>query len=181
MEERIVVADPVAQPQEYQREILALLGGRDPVEVLSGTPAAFTALTAGLSRGALVRPPAPGEWSVTELLGHLFDAEVAWSWRARTILAQDGGTPDGPPLPGFDQTTWALLPRPPFGEFLAAFGALRAANLALIAGTPEPHWARSGVHAERGPLSFRVLTETAAGHDIAHRRQLEQTVAAVTR
>ena len=37
MEERIVVADPVADPQGYQRELLALLGGQDPVAVLAAT------------------------------------------------------------------------------------------------------------------------------------------------
>jgi hypothetical protein len=34
MEERIVVADPVADPQGYQRELLALLGGQDPIGVM---------------------------------------------------------------------------------------------------------------------------------------------------
>ena len=41
MEERIVMADPVGDPQGYQRELLALLGTDKPVEVLSGTPRAW--------------------------------------------------------------------------------------------------------------------------------------------
>ena len=40
MEERIIAADPVADPQGYQRELLALLGTSDPLEVLAATPAA---------------------------------------------------------------------------------------------------------------------------------------------
>ncbi len=174
MEERIVVADPVGDPQGYQRELLALLGGRDPVAVLAATLPAVREQTGGLSGELLGRRPAPGEWSVEELLGHLWDSEIALSFRSRMILAQDT-----PPLAGYDQDAWATLAKPPFGELLDAFTALRTANLALIKGTPEDRWDRSGVHAERGPTSFRLLLETQAGHDSAHLRQLEQTIAAV--
>jgi DinB family protein len=174
MEERIVVADPVGDPQGYQRELLALLGGQDPVAVLVATPPDFREQTGGLSEELLSRRPAPGEWSVEELLGHLWDSEIALSFRSRMILAQDT-----PQLAGYDQDAWATLAKPTFAELLDAFGALRTANLALIKGTPEDRWDRVGVHAERGPMSFRVLLETQAGHDRAHLRQLEQTIAAV--
>jgi hypothetical protein len=141
---------------------------------MGATPATFEKRTADLVAGAVERRPAPREWSVAELLGHLWDAEIAYAFRARAILAQDQ-----PPLIGYDQDAWATLPRPPFGELLAAFGALRAASLALARGTPEARWGRLGIHEERGPTSFRLLTETIAGHDRAHLRQLDQTIAAV--
>jgi len=175
MEERIVVADPVADPQGYQRELLALLGGEDPVVVLAATPLAFRERTGDLPAEMLGRRPEPEEWSVAELLGHLWDAEIAYSFRARAILAQDT-----PRLIGYDQNAWATLAHPPFGELLDAFSALRTANLTLVRGTPEALWVRSGVHEERGPTSFRLATETMAGHDRAHLRQLEKTVAVVT-
>ena len=176
MEERIVVADPVADPQGYQRELLALLDGQDPVVVLAATPLTFREQTSGLSEELLGRRPAPREWSVAELLGHLWDSEIALSFRSRLILAQDT-----PQLIGYDQDAWATLARPPFAELLDAFTALRTANLALVRGTPEALWDRFGVHEERGPTSFRLLIETMAGHDRAHLRQLEQTIAAVRR
>lgn len=176
MEERIVSADPVADPQGYQSELLALLGGRDPLAVLAATPQTFRERTSGLSGELLDRRPVPGEWSVAQLLGHLWDGEIAYSFRARLILAQDT-----PPLVGYDQDAWANLPHPPFAELLNAFAALRSANLVLIRQTPEALWDRTGHHEERGPMSFRLLTETMAGHDRAHLRQLEQTVAAVRR
>jgi hypothetical protein len=124
VEERIVVADPVADPQGYQRELLALLGGQDPAAVLAGTPRALRALTAGLGEELLHRRPAPAAWSMAELLGHLWDAEIAYSFRARAILAQDR-----PRLVGYDQDAWATLARGPFTELLDAFTALRTANL----------------------------------------------------
>src|SRR5215216_4323597 len=119
MEERIVVADPVGDPQGYQRELLALLGTSDPLEVMAATLATFRRRTAGLAAEAVERRPAPREWSVAELLGHLWDAEIAYAFRARAILAQDR-----PALIGYDQDAWATLARPPFRELLAAFGAL---------------------------------------------------------
>jgi hypothetical protein len=175
MEERIIAADPVADPDGYQRELLALLGGDDAVAVLASTPDTFGERTASLSDAALGRRPAPGEWSVAELLGHVWDSEIALSFRTRLILAQDR-----PPLVGYDQDAWATLPKPPFAALFDGFAALRAANLALVTGTPAERWERIGLHQERGPMSFRVLVETMAGHDRAHLRQLDQTIEAVT-
>src|SRR5207342_3114986 len=100
------------------------------------------------------------------------DADLTYSFRARAILTQEE-----PALAAYDQDAWAALPRPPFAELLDAFSSLRSVNLALIEGIGERDWERAGMHAERGRLSFRVLTETTAGHDIAHHKQLEQTIA----
>jgi hypothetical protein len=174
MEERIVKADPVAQPQEYQKELLALLGGQDPLTVLRATPQAFRERSAGVPDELLDRRPEPHEWSAAELLGHLWDAEIAFAFRARLILAQDQ-----PPLIGYDQDAWAALPKPRFGDLLAAFTALRTANIVLAERTPEALWERAGIHSERGPTSFRLLTETMAGHDRAHLEQLRRTIAQV--
>jgi DinB superfamily len=174
MEERIVAADPVADPQGYIRELLALLGGTDPVEVLEATPARFRERTRGLAPDVLARPPAPGEWSVEELLAHFWSAEIAAAFRWRLVLAQDR-----PRLVGYDQEAWARLARPPFAALLDAFAALRTANVALVGGTDEGLWDREGVHDERGPESFRRLVRLAAGHDRAHLAQLDQTIAAV--
>jgi hypothetical protein len=73
---------------------------------------------------------------VTELVGHLWDAEIAYAFRARLILTRDRAR-----LIGYDQEAWARLARPPFAELVAAFTALRTANLVLIRGTGETDWA----------------------------------------
>jgi hypothetical protein len=176
MEERIIAADPVADPQGYRRELLALLGDGDPAQVLAATLAAFQERTSGLHDELISRRPEPGEWSGGGLLGPLWDAERAYAFRARAILAQDQ-----PQLPAYDQVAWATLARPPFAELLASFAALRSANLALIRDTPAGVWERAGVHEERGLTSFRVATDEIAGHARAHQLQLDQTVAAVRR
>ena len=176
MEERIVAADPVADPQGYRRELLALLGDDDPGEVLAATMDAVQERTVGLADELVGRRPEPREWSVAELLAHLWDSELVYGFRARAVLTQDR-----PALAAYDQDTWATLPRPSFQQLLAGFVALRAGNLALIRATPPARWERVGIHQERGETSFRVLTQEIAGHARAHLLQLDQTVAAVRR
>jgi hypothetical protein len=176
MEERIVAADPVADPQGYRRELLALLGDDDPGEVLAATLREVREQTGDLPGELVGRRPEPGEWSVAELLAHLWDSELVYGYRARAILTQDR-----PALAAYDQEAWATLPRPPFQELLAGLVALRAGNLALIGSTPADLWERAGMHQERAETSLQVLTQEIAGHARAHLLQLEQTIAAVRR
>ncbi len=175
MEERIVAPDPVTEPEAYQQALLALLGGLDPVEVLAATPIEFAQATAALDDAALTRAPEPGEWSVEELLAHFFNGEVVAGFRWRLTLGQ----PDSA-YPGYDQDAWTTLARPPFGDLLEAFTALRRANVALVEGTPRSEWSKVGHHSERGPESFELAVQLIAGHDLAHLKQLEQTIAAIT-
>jgi DinB superfamily len=111
-----------------------------------------------LTAEVLDQRPAAGEWSVAELVGHLWDAEIAYGFRARIILTRDRA-----PLIGYDQEAWARLARPPLAELLAAFAALRTANLVLIRGTPVSLWDRLGIHEERAfawpPRPSPAMTE----------------------
>ena len=172
MEERIVRADPVAEPEEYQRELLALLGGEDPVTVLATTATLLRERFADVTQDQLTQRPEPEEWSPAELLGHLWDAEIAHAFRARLILAQHE-----PELTGYDQDAWATLPKPAPAALLEAFIALREANLVLARGAGPDAWDRWGTHTERGRTTYRLLLETMAGHDRAHLEQLRRALA----
>lgn len=173
-EERIVSADPVTDPAGYTQELIGILGGRDPIEVLSATPAYYRNATASLTEEQRAASPAPGEWSVEELLAHLLGAEIVYAFRWRLTLAQDGVA-----YPGYDQDEWTKLIQPSFAESLDAFSALRAINVTLLRGTPRSEWSKSGIHSERGPESFELSVNLLAGHDLAHLKQLDQTIAAV--
>jgi hypothetical protein len=175
MEERIVAPDPVAEPEAYQQALLDLLGGLDPLDVLHETPRRYRAATEGLSDEILSRPPEPGEWSLEQLLAHLFLGEVVFSFRSRFTLAQPGR-----PYPAYDQDAWVDLPRPPLADMLAAFDALRSMNVDLIESVPKSEWDKESHHEERGPVSFGLSVQVLAGHDLAHLKQLDQTRAVVT-
>jgi hypothetical protein len=175
MEERIVAPDPVAEPEAYTQALLDLLGGRDPIEILAETPTTIAHATAALDSAALARRPDPHEWSVEELVGHLFHGEVVYAFRWRLTLRQPGTN-----YPGYDQDAWTDLPRPPFGELVEAFTALRRANVHLIQETPRSQWGLEAMHSERGPESFELAVQLIAGHDLAHLRQLDQTLSALS-
>jgi hypothetical protein len=176
MEERIIAADPVADPQGYQRELLALLGTSDPLEVLAATPAAIQQRTTLLAGEALGRRPAAGEWSVTELVGHLWDAEIAYAFRARLILTRDRAR-----LIGYDQEAGRGWRGRPLRSWSSPSRRCAPPTWCSSGGTPVTWWDRLGIHEERGPTSFRLATETIAGHDRAHLLQLDQTITALQR
>ena len=93
--------DPVAQPSAYQTMLLTLLGADDPAIVQRSTPAAAREVLADAGRLLRTRP-APEEWSVLEVIGHLLDGELMASGRYRWILAHDR-----PPLMPYDQDKFA--------------------------------------------------------------------------
>src|SRR2546423_15251141 len=90
----------LAAGRAYQERLLSLLGQDDPAEVAQATPSALQSLVREAGSD-LQRRPAPGEWSVLELLGHLLDAEIVVSGRYRWTISQDE-----PPLLGYDQDLW---------------------------------------------------------------------------
>lgn len=174
MEERIVGPDPVEDPEGYQQALLALLGEEEALDVLALTPEKIEDLCSDLDVAVLQKAPAPGEWSAEEVVAHLLDAEIVYSFRWRMTLAQSGSH-----FPGYQQDLWTGLAHPSFPEMLAAFSALRRLNVWLAEETPSSEWDKVGVHSERGPETFDVSLKVVAGHDLAHLKQLEQTLAAV--
>ena len=122
------VIDPVQSPQAYQRMLIDLVGDDDPAEVQEATSAALRQVVAGAGEHLRTRP-APGEWSVLELAGHMLDAEIISSARYRWVIAEQR-----PPLVPYDQDLWVDALGYNDAEpdaLLATFDALRAANIAL--------------------------------------------------
>jgi hypothetical protein len=159
-------------PQEYTRRILANVEGQDPLKVQAETPAKLGRLIDGVPASRLRERPAPGKWSVAEILAHLADAELVTSWRIRQIL----GAP-GTPLQAYDQDSWAAAchyekrdPR----KSLEQVRMLREANLALLASLEPDQWKHHGMHAERGQESIEHIARMMAGHDLNHTRQIER-------
>jgi len=159
-------------PQQYTQRILATVAEQEPLKVQAATPKKIERLLAKASAAKLRKRPAPGKWSVSEILAHLADAEIVLGYRVRLIL----GAP-GTPIQAFDQDSWVTAghydkrsPR----ESLAQFGALRAANVALYKSLSPEQWKHFGMHSERGQESVEHIVRMIAGHDLNHLRQIEQ-------
>jgi len=165
--------DPVTEGRAYQRQLLALLGEDDPANVQKETAARLRSVVADAGSD-LRRRPAPDEWSVLELLGHLADAEMVMSGRYRWTVSQDQ-----PPLLGYDQDQWVARLRhneDEPGQLLAVFSGLREANLRLWGRTSPDERARVAMHAERGPESYDLMFRMLAGHDRFHLNQMRDTL-----
>ncbi|MGI4854259.1 MAG: DinB family protein [Janthinobacterium lividum] len=149
-----------------------LVEGRDAAEVMRSTPAKLHAIVERLGPAAVNTRPAPGKWSVRELLCHIADCEVAWAWRLRLIYGADN-----PQVQPFDQDPWARAydgVQYTAEAALAAFTALRTWNLALIETLSEADKLRPAHHPEIGSITLWAVVKIAAGHDVHHLRALDK-------
>lgn len=163
----------------YVSAILDLLGDRDPMAVLEATPSAIEEIVKGLTDEQLLRPEAPGKWSLLEVLHHLADSELVWAYRLRMVMAHDR-----PTLGGYDQDQWAQrlgYRNAALDDLLELFRVVRAANLRLLRAATPDDLKRVAVHAERGDESLEQMIRLDAGHDLVHLRQIERVRQAVSR
>ena len=145
------------------------LGGREALSVIAETPDRLAQLVETIGPERLDIPPAPGKWSAREILCHLADGETVFAFRLRQALAEEHHV-----IQPFDQEKWAVR----YGAFgarpaLAVFSSVRAWNLALIRSVSPADLSKRVTHPERGEMTFQVIVETMAGHDIGHARQIE--------
>ncbi len=159
-------------PQEYTQRILGHSAGKDSIRIQRETPKKLAALTRRLKKSQLMRRPAPGKWSIAEILAHLADAELVVGFRIRLILGSNGT-----PIQAFNQDVWATTfnygRRDPKTS-LASFHLLRENNLALLKSVPRSLWQNYGMHEERGQESVDHIARMISGHDLNHLRQVER-------
>ena len=151
------------------------LEGRDPLTVAAATPAKIVALIRGLSPRQLTKRPAPGKWSVQEIISHLADTEMVMCCRARWIAFEEK-----PTLVPFDQEKWAAgraREKEPLAETLERFRLLRKSQVRLFRAASRKDFGRAGFHPERGVVTLREQLETLAGHDLNHLGQIQRLAA----
>ena len=115
--------------------------------------------------------PAPGKWSIRQLVAHLADAEMVGAYRMRAVIAEDN-----PTLTGYDQNLWTqnldYAQRKP-KQSLESFRRYRAENYDLLKNLRESAYSRTGNHTERGPMTLLQLVELYAEHAENHARQMQ--------
>lgn len=146
------------------------LDGRPIETILADTPGRAAALLEAIGPQRAATAPAPGKWSPAEILCHLADCELAFGFRLRQTLAEPGHV-----IQPFDQEKWAQsYAGISASQALQAFTALRAWNRLLIAAALPTKGHVAVTHPERGTMTFAVIVETIAGHDLNHLSQLEK-------
>jgi hypothetical protein len=144
-----------------------------PAEVAALLPAAIALLRAELvavPERVLAWHPAPGEWCVKEVLGHLIEAERrGFSGRIRLLLAADT-----PALEGWDPPEVARARgdcAKSASALLDELAAMRQDAAALVRGLREADLDRGGRHPTVGLLRVRDLLQEWVHHDRNHLRQ----------
>ena len=158
------------EAKAYTSAILDLLGSKDPMTVLRGTPDEVRRAIADLSERQRSEPESPGKWSMRQVVQHLSDSELVWGYRLRLVLAQDR-----PSLTGYDQDLWSDrlgYQHAAIEPAIEDLAGLRRSNLRLLAAASAADLQRVGVHSERGEESVAHMIRMYAGHDLLHLAQL---------
>jgi hypothetical protein len=158
--------------QQYSQRILGHAEGKDPLKAQSAAAKRLDGLLKGAPASKLRKRPAPGKWSVSEIIAHMADTEIVVGWRIRSILGAPGTS-----IQAYDQDAWAaagLYAKRDPRKSLEQFRAVRDANLAFYKSLTPQQWKYFGMHAERGEETLEKIARMIAGHDINHILQIER-------
>lgn len=143
------------------------------LETLKSTPGRLKAALKGVPKKVLLWTPAPGKWSILEIVCHLRDMEKeAYLARYRRILDEE--TPSLPDIDGDILSLERDYRSQKLAEVLRDWTRLRRESLAVLRTVKGDQWSRRGVHETAGPLSMEdFLRRQAVGNDQAHLGQID--------
>jgi len=150
------------------------------IQTYAQGPARLEAALARVPLPALQWRPAPGKWSVHEIIVHCADSETNAHMRLRYLL----GEPE-PTIQGYDQDRWAIdldYHAHPLEAALATVRAVRANTVPLLQRLTPAQWQRSGRHSEHsGAYGVERWLETYSEHLEVHSRQIQRNLEAWSR
>lgn len=149
----------------------------DIAALLTAAMEAIRGEYARLPRRVLTFRPAPGEWCILEVLGHLIEAEQrGFAGRIRLILEQDGRALSrwDPEQVARDRRDWERDPSVLLGEFVG----LREVSLQLVERLREADLAKHGEHPTVGTLTVNDILHEWVHHDRNHIAQMMSSVQA---
>lgn len=114
---------------------------------------------------------APDKWNAKEVLGHVCDTERIFAYRALRFSRGDAT-----PIEGFEQDDYVKngpFAQRPLADLVEDFIGVRRATLSLLRNLDEAAWLRRG-SANKNEVSVRALAYIIAGHELHHRRILEE-------
>jgi hypothetical protein len=155
----------------YYERYISLIAGSDILGTLDAQRRQMLLLLSGRDESDGDFRYAPGKWNAKELLGHVCDTERIFSYRALRISRGDQT-----PIEGFEQDDYVRngpFAQAPLAEIIEDYISVRRATLTLLRNLDEGAWARRGV-ASNNPVSVRALAYMIAGHEVHHRKILEQ-------
>ena len=176
MAESALVVSSIARPEPteyapYYERYISLIPGTDILGTLDSQRRQTLILLCGRDEKEGDFRYAPDKWSVKELLGHVSDAERIFAYRMLRISRADRT-----PIEGFEQDDYVRngpFRKLPLPEIIEDYIAVRRATLTLLRNLDEQAWTRQGI-ANKNEISVRALAYITAGHELHHRRILEE-------
>jgi hypothetical protein len=146
---------------------------RKHLDAAEKSPREIAAAVSGLLDKVLRYKPSPDKWCVLEVLGHLADAEIAYGYLLRQMLADER-----PTIAPINQDAWArklnYMSSPP-AELVAFYGVARHHNLRLLRSLDVAAYSKSAYHPElHRQVTVAVIVERMGGHGTAHLEQIEK-------
>lgn len=169
-------APPIARPEPgeyapYYDRYISLVPGNDIVTTLESQRRQMLLLLSGRDEADGDFRYAPDKWSMKEVLGHVCDTERIFAYRALRISRGDRT-----PIEGFEQDDYVRngpFAQRPLAELIEDYIAVRRSTLTLLRNLDEQAWMRRGI-ANKNEVSVRAIAYTIAGHELHHRRILEE-------
>jgi uncharacterized damage-inducible protein DinB len=186
MLEPAVVSPPtvgVARPQpgeyaSYYERYISLIQGEEILQTLDEQRREMLLLLSCRNEKEGDFRYAPEKWSVKEVLGHICDTERIFTYRALRFSRADAT-----PLAGFEQDDYVRngpFGQRPLSDLIEEFIAVRRGTISLFRNLDEASWMRRGI-ANKNEVSVRALAYIIAGHELHHRRILEEKYFAASR
>jgi uncharacterized damage-inducible protein DinB len=149
----------------YYGQYVSKVPNGDLLNFLDLQPGEFNGLVNDLSDEQATQPPAPGKWSVKQVLGHLCDTERIMGYRALRFARGDKTE-----IEGFEQDDYVASANSngrSATELLAELKSVRRATLSLLESITTAESERSGI-ANGKSISVRALAYVIAGHAQHH-------------
>ena len=130
-------------------------------------------LTEDVSAGQARWKPEATEWSILEVINHLYDEERD-DFRTRLDLILHHPEQN---WPGIDPEGWAIergYNQRHLAESVANFLAERQKSLTWLGNLSQPNWEQAHQHPNFGPMVAKDMLAAWLAHDWLHIRQLDQ-------
>jgi hypothetical protein len=149
--------------------------GLECLDLLEATPSILRGLMAELTEDDVRWKPAPGRFSVAEVLAHLSHAEGhCYRTRLDRFLSEEN-----PEFESDDAQFHLELYRNADAEdSFDHFEEQRETNIEVLRDLPEGIGSRRAVHEKAGPITLQQMLHEWAMHDLGHVRQIAELVRA---
>lgn len=137
------------------------------MDALASAPDELETMLRGLSNAQLAKPARPGQWSIRDILQHIFNSQGLLSGRVSRMLAEDN-----PSLEGV--ATWAMYGDQslPASELLDQFQILRQSLVERLRKMTANEWWRTASHSEYGQVTILQQASYFAKHEREHWQQI---------